>query len=42
MPHIIANYSANLTNLDQQKLLKQVNTALTETAGKLCGAFAVL
>ncbi|ENW96181.1 5-carboxymethyl-2-hydroxymuconate Delta-isomerase [Acinetobacter sp. NIPH 298] len=32
MPHIIANYSANLTSLDQQKLLKQVNTALSETA----------
>lgn len=31
MPHLIANYSANLADLDQQKLLKLVNTVLVET-----------
>ena len=31
MPHLIANHSANLTELDQQKLLKDVNSALIET-----------
>lgn len=31
MPHLIANYSANLTELDQQKLLNVVNTALIDT-----------
>ena len=31
MPHLVANYSANLTELDQQTLLSSVNSALIET-----------
>lgn len=31
MPHLIANYSANLTELDPQQLLKDANVALIET-----------
>lgn len=31
MPHLIANYSANLTELDPQKLLQDINVALIET-----------
>ncbi|USA47798.1 5-carboxymethyl-2-hydroxymuconate Delta-isomerase [Acinetobacter sp. C26M] len=31
MPHLIANYSANLTGLDPHQLLKDANIALVET-----------
>ena len=31
MPHVIVHYSANLTALDQLKLLKDLNTALIKT-----------
>ncbi|MCU4639793.1 MULTISPECIES: 5-carboxymethyl-2-hydroxymuconate Delta-isomerase [Acinetobacter] len=31
MPHLVANYSANLTELDQHTLLSSVNSALIAT-----------
>ncbi|MEE9902081.1 5-carboxymethyl-2-hydroxymuconate Delta-isomerase [Acinetobacter haemolyticus] len=32
MPHITVNYSAQLIDLDQQKLLQEINTSLIATA----------
>ena len=31
MPHVVVHYSANLTELDQPKLLEDLNTALMKT-----------